>query len=468
MRSLLSCLTRPGNSLAAKILLKQTARNCQFPQVSFLPRFSSSKTSKEPEKPNCNVGTIGHVDHGKTTLTAAITKILAKKGLADFTSYDEIDKAPEEKARGITINAAHIGYATPKRTYAHTDCPGTCQFKFLKYHLITIKLLTGHADYIKNMISGASQMDGAILVVAADDGQMPQTREHLLLAKQVGINNIVVYINKADKADKEILELVEIEIRELLCDYGFDGNNCPIICGSALKALEGDESEIGEQSIYKLLDAIDTIPTPTRDLKGPLLIPIDNFFTVPGRGSVIVGTIKRGTLTKNDEVELLGFDNQIKTTVSDIHIFKKSVYKAYAGDNVGVLIRNIKLSNIQRGMLLCAFNSENLSNHYDGNMYLLSRNEGGRKLPLGSKYIQQLFSRTWNIPARIDIENDGIIMPGEHGTVRITLFKKMVMSDGQPFTIREQGKTVATGIITKRYDPVNLPQNKLSKLILSI
>lgn len=246
------------------------------------------------------------------------------------------------------------------------------------------------------MISGASQMDGAILVIDGQEGSMPQTIEHILLSKQVGIENLVVYINKADQADKEMLELVEIEIRDILCDFGFDGNNVPVICGSALKALQGDESEIGEQSIHKLLDAIDnTIKTPVRDLKSPLLMPIDNFFTVPGRGSVLVGTIKRGILQKNSEVDLLGFDQQIKSTVSDIQIFKKSVQKAYAGDNVGVLLRNIKLSNIQRGMLVCAANSEVMSNHYDANMYLLSRSEGGRKLPLASKYIQQLFSSTW-------------------------------------------------------------------------
>lgn len=414
----------------------------------------SSKVKDElkelPDKPHCNVGTIGHVDHGKTTLTAAITRVLEKDGLANFTSYDQIDKAPEEKARGITINAAHVGYATKFRTYAHTDCPG-------------------HADYIKNMISGASQMDGSILVVAGTDGQMPQTREHLLLAKQVGIEKIAVYINKADLVDEEVLDLVEIEIRELLCDFGFDGENCPVIRGSALKALQGDTSPIGEESIHKLLEAIDDyIPTPQRDTTSPVVMPIDNFFTVPGRGSVIVGTIKVGTMKRNDEIEMLGFDQEIKSTISDIQIFKKSVPKAIAGENVGVLLRNIKISNLQRGMILCAKGSQSLSNHYDANIYLLSRSEGGRKLPLSSKYIQQLFSNTWNIPARIDIQNNSMIMPGDHGSVRITLFKKMVMKDGQPFTIREQGMTVATGIITKKHDSVNLPLNKLSKLILTI
>ena len=266
------------------------------------------------------------VDHGKTTLTAAITKVLEKDGLANYISYDQIDRAPEEKTRGITINAAHIGYSTKKRSYAHTDCPG-------------------HADYVKNMISGASQMDGAILVVAATDGQMPQTREHLLLAKQVGIDKIVVFINKADQVDHEVLELVEIEIRELLCDFGFDGGNCPVICGSALQALNGETSEIGEPSIKKLLDSVDEyIPTPVRDLKSPFLLPIDNAFTVPGRGTVVVGTLKKGTIIKNSESDLLGFDENIRTTVSDIQIFKKSVPKALAGDNVGALLRGVKVN----------------------------------------------------------------------------------------------------------------------------
>lgn len=334
---------------------------------------------------HCNVGTIGHVDHGKTTLTAAITKVLAQEGAARYVSYDEIDKAPEEKARGITINAAHIGYATKKRHYAHTDCPG-------------------HADYVKNMISGASQMDGAILVVAATDGTMPQTREHLLLAKQVGIDKIVVFINKADLADSETLELVELELRELLCDFGFDGIDCPVICGSALLALQGDRSEMGEPSVRRLLDAIDEyFPQPTRDVTSPVLMPIDNAFTVPGRGTIVVGTVKRGTLQRNHEVSLLGFDQNIKTSVGDVQIFRKSVPKVQAGDNVGVLLRGLKIASVQRGMLLCALGTESISNHFDGSMYLLSKGEGGRSRPLTSKYIQQIFSRTWNVPCRIDL-----------------------------------------------------------------
>lgn len=309
-------------------------------------------------------------------------------------------------------------------------------------------------------------MDGAILVVAATDGSMPQTREHLLLAKQVGIEKIVVYINKADQVDNEVLELVELEVRELLCDFGFDGINCPVIIGSALKALQGDTSEIGEPSIKKLLEGIDNfVPLPVRDVTSPFLLPIDNAFTSAGRGTVVVGTIKRGVMRKNDECELLGFDQQMKTTVSDMQIFKKNVTKAVAGDNVGVLLRGVKLSSVERGMLVCAFGSENLTNSYDASMYLLTRSEGGRSKPITSKYIQQLFSRTWNIPARIDFPNNGMLMPGDHSSdLRITLFRKMVMSVGQPFTIREQGITVATGVITKKLNPVNLPLNKLIKL----
>lgn len=321
------------------------------------------------------------------------------------------------------------------------------------------------------MISGASQMDGAILVVAATDGQMPQTREHLLLAKQVGIEKIVVFINKADQVDEEILELVEIEIRELLCDFGFDGDSCPIIRGSALQALQGVDSEIGEQSIRKLLDAIDTfIPTPVRDVTSPFLLPIDNAFTLPGRGTVVVGTLKRGTMNKNAEAQLLGFGEDIKTTVSDMQVFKKSVPQAVAGDNIGVLIRGVKISTVQRGMLLCAAGSEKLSNHFDASMYLLTRGEGGRSKPLTSKYIQQLFSRTWNVPARIDLpDNANMVMPGDHAQlIRITLLWSMVMSLGQPFTVRENGCTVGTGVITARHPAVNLPGNKLSKLVVSV
>uniref|UniRef100_A0A182RTP7 Elongation factor Tu, mitochondrial n=1 Tax=Anopheles funestus TaxID=62324 RepID=A0A182RTP7_ANOFN len=401
-----------------------------------------------PKEEHCNVGTIGHVDHGKTTLTAAITKVLSKDGHTNFVSYDQIDRAPEEKARGITINAAHIGYKTNKRHYAHTDCPG-------------------HADYVKNMISGASQMDGAILVVAATDGQMPQTREHLLLARQVGVSKIVVFINKADQVDNEVLELVEIELRELLSDFGFDGVESPVIIGSALLALQGDQTELGEPSIRRLLDAIDSyIPTPTRDITSPFLLPIDNAFTVPGRGTVVVGTLARGMMRKNDEAELLGFDEEIHTTIGGMQVFRKDVNEAKAGDNIGTLLRSVKLHSVQRGMLLCAAGSERVSNHFEASMYLLAKNEGGRSKPLTSKYIQQLFSKTWNVPCRVDLVGLDMLMPGDHGAIKLTLLRKMVMSCGQSFTVRENGKTVATGLVTKVLQPVNLPQRKLIKLEL--
>ncbi|XP_017019924.1 elongation factor Tu [Drosophila kikkawai] len=450
--------------MSGGIMLPRLWRHCD---AAFLPRIrqalasagirrqlatiSAEKSTSADlrERQHCNVGTIGHVDHGKTTLTAAITKIQSQKGLAEYLSYDQIDRAPEEKARGITINACHIGYATKERTYAHTDCPG-------------------HADYIKNMISGASQMDGAILVVAATDGQMPQTREHLLLAKQVGVNRIVVFINKADLVDQEVLELVEIEMREMLSDFGFDGVNSPVICGSALLALREDQSEFGVPSIEKLLEHCDQyIPTPQRDNASPFILPIDNAFTVPGRGTVVVGTIKRGTITRNADADLLGFNQNLKTSVSDIQIFRKSVPQALAGENVGALLRGIKISAVERGMLLCATGSEDISNHFEGSMYLLSRAEGGRTRPMLSKYIQQLFSQTWNVPARIDIvPSEAMLMPGEHSKVRVTLLRKMVMTPGQAFTIRENGATVATGMINKRLSSLDLPKNKLSKVLV--
>ncbi|KAJ3649729.1 hypothetical protein Zmor_021454 [Zophobas morio] len=410
---------------------------------------SRNFSTENSEKTHINVGTIGHVDHGKTTLTAAITKVLQKDGLAKFVSYDEIDKAPEEKARGITINAAHVGYTTKKRHYAHTDCPG-------------------HADFIKNMISGASQMDGAILVVAATDGQMPQTREHLLLAKQVGVQKIVVYVNKADLVDKEVLELVEIEVRELLDEFGFDSEKSPFVCGSALKALNGEDTEIGEKSIRKLLDVLDEyIPVPERDFMSPFMVPIDNMFLVPGRGTVVVGTIFRGIVKKNAVSELVGFDTKIKTSIGDLQVFKKSVPEAKAGENVGILLRNIKVKDIERGMLLCEMNSVKLSNRFTASVYFLSKSEGGRSKPITGKYIQQLFSKTWSIACRVDLDAGvEMIMPGEHGKVYLTLLCKMVMTPGQCFTIRENKITVATGIITETLPEVVITKN-LGKLELS-
>ncbi|CAG9858330.1 unnamed protein product [Phyllotreta striolata] len=424
-------------------LLFNAQQNNKFSSFSVKFRHNLKQINKlnycTEAKQHINVGTIGHVDHGKTTLTAAITKILEQKGFAKYTSYDEIDRAPEEKARGITINAAHIGYSTSKRTYAHTDCPG-------------------HADFIKNMISGVSQMDGAILVVAATDGEMPQTREHLLLAKQVGVKNIIVYINKADLVDNEMLELVEIEIRELLENFGFNGVESPVIYGSALDALNEKDSEYGVKSIMKLLDTLDRyIPEPQRDFTSPFMLPIDNFFTVPGRGTVLVGTILKGSIKKNAEAELLGFDNKIKTSVSDIQVFKKSVPQAIAGENVGTLIRNVKVKDVMRGMVLCAAGSQKINNRFKASIYFLSKAEGGRSKPVTSRYCQQLFSKTWNIPVRVDmVDNVDMIMPGEHGSVSLTLLKKMVMLPGQQFTIRENNVTVGTGIITEALPSINL------------
>ncbi|CAG9568585.1 unnamed protein product [Danaus chrysippus] len=412
--------------------------------------YCTKVKSKAVEKKHCNVGTIGHVDHGKTTLTAAITKVLSKDGFAKYVSYDEIDRAPEEKARGITINAAHVGYSTKNRHYAHTDCPG-------------------HADYIRNMISGASQMDAAIVVVAANDGPMPQTKEHLLLAKQVGIKYVLVYINKVDIVDNELVELVEIEMREMLTDYGFEGLTAPIIHGSALAALKDDQTEIGVPSIMKLLDTMDNyIPPIIRDLESPFLLPIDNAFTVPGRGTVVVGTIKRGVMKKNDEAELMGFGYNIKTTLSDIQIFRKSVPEALAGDNVGVLLRGMKLRNVETGMIVSAAKSLSLSNHYKGKVYFLSHSEGGRKKPVFSKYTQQMFSGTWNIACRIDLEPSmEMLMPGDHADVLLTLLEGMVMVKGQQFTIRENNVTVATGIITDTMQSVNVPDRKLGKVVIN-
>lgn len=397
-------------------------------------------------KQHCNVGTIGHVDHGKTTLTAAITKILSKDGATRFISYDEIDRAPEERARGITINAAHVEYTTKNRHYAHTDCPG-------------------HADYIKNMISGASQMDGAILLVAANDGPMPQTREHLLLAKQVGVERVAVFINKADLVENEVLELVELEMRELLEDFGFSGLNSPMIRGSALLALNGDTSELGENSVLKLLDAIDSyFVIPTRDYTSPFVLPIDNAFTVPGRGTVVIGTLGRGIIKRNMETELLGFDEEIKTTISDVQVFKKSVAEAKAGDNLGVLLRGVRIHSVERGMLLCAAGSQIIGNHFEAKVYFLTRAEGGRSKPVTSKYIQQLFSRTWNVPCRVDLVSGEMLMPGEHGSVYLTLLRKMVLTEGQTFTIRENHKTVGTGIIVKMLNNVDIIKSNLSKV----
>jgi len=399
-------------------------------------------------KPNLNVGTIGHVDHGKTTLTAAITKVLSQNGGAKFMAYDEIDKAEEEKKRGITINICHVGYETENRKYSHTDCPG-------------------HADYIKNMISGASQMDGAILLMAADDGAMPQTKEHLLLAKQVGVKKIVVFVNKADKVDSEMLELVEMEALEIATDFGFS-EDTPVIVGSAKLALEGDKSEFGVPSIHKLMEALDSwIDLPSRDVNSPILMPIDKILSITGRGTVAVGTIKQGKMAKDKPVQIVGFGGVFSSVVGGIQRFNQDVKEAYAGDHIGVNLKKIKSNILQKGMLIVEPKSVIPTNYFEGTCYFLTKSEGGRSKPVLSGYIQMLFVDTWNIAFRLDIpkEEGDMILPGESARVKISVLKKMPLFLGQRFTLRENKITVASGVITKLNDSIEMgPRQKLIKL----
>jgi len=396
--------------------------------------------------PNVNVGTIGHVDHGKTTLTAAITKVLATSGKAKFLAYDQIDKGEEERARGITINVCHVGYETETRKYSHTDCPG-------------------HADYIKNMISGASQMDGAILLVAADDGPMPQTREHLLLAKQVGVKKIVVFVNKADNADEEMLELVQLETADLLEQHGFSPDS-PMVVGSAKLALEGDTSAYGVPSIYKLMDTLDEyVELPSRDPTAPFLMPIDKSLTITGRGTVVVGTVKTGTCTKDKPLQLIGFGQTQNTTVGGIQRFNDDVPSAVAGDHVGIQLRKIKKSMVEKGMLLVKPGSVKPTNHFEGTCYFLTKSEGGRTRPLLSGYIQMLYVETWVVPFRLDIpeEEGDMVLPGDQATIKLTILKTMPLFIGQKFTLRENKQTVATGVISGLLPPI--PTHSKTKLI---
>jgi elongation factor Tu len=401
-------------------------------------------------KPNVNVGTIGHVDHGKTTLTAAITSVLANRGGAKFISYDQIDKAEEEKRRGITINICHVGYQTETRSYSHTDCPG-------------------HADYIKNMISGASQMDGAILLVAADDGPMPQTREHLLLAKQVGVKKVVVFINKADKADEEMAELVELEVQDMLSQFEFPEDS-PMIVGSAKLALEGDTSPLGVPAILKLLEALDTyVDLPSRDTEAPLLLPVDKGVGITGRGTVVVGTIKKGSVKKDKPVQLVGFGHHISSTVSGVQRFNEDVALAVAGDHVGVLLRKVKPYMVEKGMLLVQPGSVKATNHFEVVCYFLLASEGGRKKPFLSGYIQMLYVETWSCAFRLDIppaEGD-MVLPGDQATVKLTVLKAMPLFEGQKFTLRENKQTVGTGVVSKLLSPIETHTgSKLIKLVI--
>jgi len=392
-----------------------------------------SKQKFERKKPHLNIGTIGHVDHGKTTLTAAITKVLSKMGKAQFLAYDQIDKAPEERERGVTINIAHVEYETDKRHYAHVDCPG-------------------HADYVKNMITGAAQMDGAILVVSAADGPMPQTREHILLARQVGVPGIVVFLNKADMVDdKELLELVELEVRELLSKYKFPGDDVPIIIGSALKALEGDTSEMGEGAILKLMEAVDSfIQEPTRDVDKPFIMPVEDVFTISGRGTVVTGRIERGVVKVGEEIEIVGFKPTQKTVATGIEMFRKLLDEGRAGDNVGVLLRGTKREEVERGQVLAKPASITPHMRFNAEAYILTKEEGGRHTPFFNGYRPQFYFRTTDVTGVVKLpEGTEMVMPGDNINVEIELITPVAMDEGLKFAIREGGRTVGAGVVTK-------------------
>ena len=392
-----------------------------------------SKQKFERKKPHLNIGTIGHVDHGKTTLTAAITKVLEKSGGAKFMAYDQIDKAPEERERGVTINIAHVEYETAKRHYAHVDCPG-------------------HADYIKNMITGAAQMDGAILVVSAADGPMPQTREHILLARQVGVPAIVVFLNKADMVDdKELLDLVELEVRDLLSKYKFPGDDTPIVIGSALKALEGDTSEMGEAAILKLMEAVDSfIQEPVRDIDKPFIMPVEDVFTISGRGTVVTGRVERGIVKVGEEIEIVGFKATQKTVATGVEMFRKLLDEGRAGDNIGVLLRGTKREEVERGQVLAKPGSITPHTRFNAEAYVLTKEEGGRHTPFFNGYRPQFYFRTTDVTGVVKLpEGTEMVMPGDNVNVEIELITPVAMDDGLKFAIREGGKTVGAGVVTK-------------------
>ena len=392
-----------------------------------------AKEKFERKKPHVNVGTIGHVDHGKTTLTAAITTVLSRKFGGEAKAYDQIDAAPEEKARGITINTAHVEYETENRHYAHVDCPG-------------------HADYVKNMITGAAQMDGAILVCSAADGPMPQTREHILLARQVGVPYVLVYMNKCDMVDDaELLELVEMELRELLSKYDFPGDDTPIIHGSALKALEGDQSEIGEPSIFRLAAALDSyIPTPERAVDLPFLLPIEDVFSISGRGTVVTGRVERGIVKVGEEIEIVGIKATVKTTCTGVEMFRKLLDQGQAGDNVGVLLRGTKREDVERGQVLCKPGSIKPHTHFTGEVYVLSKEEGGRHTPFFNNYRPQFYFRTTDVTGSISLpEGTEMVMPGDNISMTVKLIAPIAMEEGLRFAIREGGRTVGAGVVAK-------------------
>ncbi|QOL50481.1 elongation factor Tu [Massilia litorea] len=392
-----------------------------------------AKGKFERTKPHVNVGTIGHVDHGKTTLTAAIATVLSKKFGGEAKAYDQIDAAPEEKARGITINTAHVEYETAARHYAHVDCPG-------------------HADYIKNMITGAAQMDGAILVCSAADGPMPQTREHILLARQVGVPYIIVFLNKCDLVDDaELLELVEMEVRELLSKYEFPGDDLPIIKGSARMALEGQPGEMGEECIIRLADALDTyIPTPERAVDGAFLMPVEDVFSISGRGTVVTGRVERGIIKVGEEIEIVGIIDTVKTTCTGVEMFRKLLDQGQAGDNVGLLLRGTKREDVQRGQVLAKPGSIKPHNHFTGEIYVLSKDEGGRHTPFFNNYRPQFYFRTTDVTGSIELPADKeMVMPGDNVSITVKLINPIAMEEGLRFAIREGGRTVGAGVVAK-------------------
>ncbi len=392
-----------------------------------------SKEKFERTKPHVNVGTIGHVDHGKTTLTAALTKVMGEKWGGEFRAYDQIDNAPEERARGITIATSHVEYESTERHYAHVDCPG-------------------HADYVKNMITGAAQMDGAILVVSAADGPMPQTREHILLSRQVGVPYIVVFLNKADMVDDpELLELVEMEVRELLSSYDFPGDDTPIVVGSALKALEGDTSEIGIPAIEKLIEAMDSyIPTPERAIDQPFLMPVEDVFSISGRGTVVTGRVERGVIKVGEEVEIVGIKETTKTTCTGVEMFRKLLDQGEAGDNIGVLLRGTKRDDVERGQVLCKPGSVTPHTKFECEVYVLSKEEGGRHTPFFNGYRPQFYFRTTDVTGSCDLpEGVEMVMPGDNVKMTVTLIQPIAMEDGLRFAVREGGRTVGAGVVSK-------------------
>ena len=392
-----------------------------------------AKGKFERTKPHVNVGTIGHVDHGKTTLTAAITTVLSKLFGGEAKAYDQIDAAPEEKARGITINTAHVEYETKNRHYAHVDCPG-------------------HADYVKNMITGAAQMDGAILVVSAADGPMPQTREHILLARQVGVPYIIVYMNKCDMVDDaELLELVEMEVRELLDKYDFPGDKTPIIHGSAKLAMEGDKGELGEGSILKLAEALDTyIPQPERAIDGAFLMPVEDVFSISGRGTVVTGRVERGIVKVGEEIEIVGITPTQKTTCTGVEMFRKLLDQGQAGDNVGILLRGTKREDVQRGQVLCKPGSVKPHTHFTAEIYVLSKEEGGRHTPFFNNYRPQFYFRTTDVTGAVELPKDKeMVMPGDNVSITVKLINPIAMEEGLRFAIREGGRTVGAGVVAK-------------------